>query len=98
MRDIELLPQLPEELSHFVAVLLGVFALAAGLALDIQAVLVKTRQEEGVVPLQATIARLHVTADSTKGRADVGLGIGVVNGCCEIVRTHESKTRKRKKC
>ena len=51
VRDIELLPQLPEELRHFIAIGLGVFALAPRLALDVQAVLVKTRQEERVVPL-----------------------------------------------
>ena len=51
VRDIELLPKVSEELSHFIAIGLGVFALATRLALDVQAVLVKTRQKERIVPL-----------------------------------------------
>ena len=88
--NVKLVPEVPKELRHLVAIVLRIPALAPGLALHVEAVLVQAREEERIIPFQAAVARLHVAANGAEGRANMRLGIGVVNGGGQIVGRHVS--------
>ena len=80
VRNLELAPEVLEEGSLEVAPLLwGHAVLGRGLG-DLLAVLVHAREELDVVAGCATIARLDVAEDGRVGRAQVRLGVDVVDG------------------
>ena len=80
VRDLELAPEVLEEGRLGVAPLLRGHTMGCRGLRDLLAVLVHAREELDVIARRAAVARLDVAEDGRVGRAQVRLGIDVVDG------------------
>ncbi len=80
VRDLELAPEVLEERGLGVAPLLRGHAMGGCGLRNLLAVLVHAREELDVIARRATVTRLDVAEDGRVGRAQVRLGVDVVDG------------------
>ncbi|MEY2762650.1 MAG: hypothetical protein RLZZ43_465 [Actinomycetota bacterium] len=81
VRDVQALPRLGKEWGDRVGELLGRHALGLGGLLDLQSVLVGSREEVYVIPTQAVPTGDGVRDDRGVGVTQVWLGVDVINRC-----------------